>query len=180
MEENIDKNTSLARAENIINRHIIWAMASGAIPIPFVDAIGVMFIQNDMIKQLSKIYGFDYNENIGKSIVASIIASSTAKGVSMIFKPIKAADRIMMSVVSGAFTYAIGRIFLSNFEQGIALIDIDLEKGEELFDEFFEQGKDMLKNSKIRKSKRTKAERKQARQEKREIKKENKKIKSDE
>lgn len=175
MEETPTKSTTIARAENIINRHIIWAMASGAIPIPFVDAIGVMFIQNDMIKQLSKIYGFDYNENIGKSIVTSIIASSSAKGISILFKPIKAADRIMMSIFSGAFTYAIGRIFISKFEQGIALIDIDLQKGEELFDEFFEQGKDMLINSKIRKSKKSKEERKKQREEKKELKIKNKK-----
>ncbi len=154
MEENT--NTTLNRAESIINRHIIWAMASGAFPIPIIDSIGVMFIQNDMFRQLSKLYGFDYNANIGKSIVASIIASSSAKGVSLIFKSGKPLDRIMMSVLSGAFTYAIGRIFISNFEQGIGLIDIDLNKGEELFDEFFEQGKEMLKNSKIRKRRKNK------------------------
>jgi len=162
------KTNTLARAENIINRHIIWSMASGAIPIPFVDAIGVMFIQNDMLKQLSKLYGFDYNENIGKSIVASIIASSSAKGISALLTPIKAADRIMMSILSGAFTHAIGRIFISNYEKGISLIDIDIEKGEELFDEYFEQGKEMLKNSRIRTGKKSKEERKKARQERKE------------
>jgi len=154
MEENINKSQTLARAENIINRHIIWAMASGAFPVHYVDAIGVMFIQNDMIKQLSKLYGFDYSENIGKSIVASIISSSTAKGISMIFKKFKAVDRILMAILSGAFTYAVGRLILSNYEQGIALIDIDMKKGEELFDEFFEQGKEILKNTTSKKDKR--------------------------
>ncbi len=154
MEGNINKSQTLARAENIINRHIIWAMASGAFPIHIIDSIGVMFIQNDMIKQLSKLYGFDYNSNIGKSIVASIISSSSAKGISMLLKKHKATNRIIMSILSGAFTYAIGRVFLSNFEKGISIIDIDLKKGEELFDEFFERGKGMLKkNNKNRRKK---------------------------
>lgn len=149
-------NPTLARAENIINRHIVWSMASGAIPIHFVDAIGVMFIQNDMIKQLCKLYNLDYDENIWKSIVSSIFATSTAKGISFAFKPIKAGERIMMSILSGATTYGIGRMFISNFEKGISLIDIDIEKGEQLFDEYFEKGKDLARNiTKKRKTKKT-------------------------
>ncbi len=144
-------SASLVRAENIINRHIVWAMASGAMPIHIVDVIGVMFIQNDMIKQLCKLYGLDYNENIGKSIVSSIIASSVAKGISFVFKPIKAGERILMAILSGAFTYAMGRMFISNFEKGISLIDIDINKGEELFNEYFEKGKDFAKNITSRK-----------------------------
>ncbi|MBN2893136.1 MAG: DUF697 domain-containing protein [Bacteroidales bacterium] len=143
--QNIESQT-LVRAENIINRHIVWAMASGALPIHFIDAIGVMLIQNDMIKQLCKLYGLDYNENIGKSIVSSIIAASTAKGISFAFKPIKAGERILMAILSGAITYAMGRMFIGNFEKGIALIDIDIKKGEELFDKNFEKGKEIAKN----------------------------------
>lgn len=145
-EHNNTSAQTLARAENIINRHIVWAMASGALPIHFVDAIGVMFIQNDMIKQLCKLYKLEYNENIGKSIVSSIIAASTAKGISFAFKRIKAGERILMSILSGAITYAMGRMFIGNFEKGISLIDIDIKKGEQLFDEYFEKGKDFAKN----------------------------------
>ncbi len=137
---------TLAKAEIIINRHIIWAMASGALPIHFVDAVGVMFIQNDMLKQLCKLYGIDYNENIGKSIVASLITTSTAKGVSFAFSGLKAGEKILMAILSGALTYAMGRVFIGNFEKGISLIDIDIKKGEEVFDEYFEKGKDVVKN----------------------------------
>jgi len=146
MESNLNNSPTRALAENIINRHIVWAMASGAIPIHFVDALGVMFIQNDMLKQLCKLYSYDYNRNIGKSIVSSIIATSTVKGISFAFKPIKAGERILMSILSGAITYAMGRMFISNFESGISLIDIDIKKGEQLFDEYFEKGKNFAKN----------------------------------
>lgn len=147
---NEENNTSitLPKAERIIYKHVLWSMASAALPIQIVDAIGVMLIQNDMIKQLCKLYEFDYNQNIGKSIVASLIASSTAKGVSMLFKNSRGAERIFMATFSGALTYAFGRFFISNFEKGISLIDIDLKAGEELFDEYFEKGKEAVSNMK--------------------------------
>ena len=146
MATNPNPNQILSRAEMVINRHIVWAMASGAVPIHFVDALGVMFIQNDMLKQLCQIYNVKYNENIGKSIVSSIIATSAVKGISFAFKPIKAGERIMMSILSGAVTYAMGRMFLGNFEKGISLLDLDIKKGEELFNKNFEKGKDIAKN----------------------------------
>ncbi len=137
---------TLSRAESIINRHIVWAMASGALPIHLIDAAGVMLIQNDMVKQLCKIYDLDYNENVGKSIVSSLIAASSAKGLSFVFRPLKAGERILMAILSGAFTYAMGQMFISNFEKGVSLINIDINKGEQLFDEYFEKGKDYAKN----------------------------------
>lgn len=142
MTDNSKTSKTLALAENIINRHMVWAMASGAIPLPIIDAIGVMFIQNDMIKQLCHLYDFDYYNNIGKAIVSSIISSSAARGISFLIRKPKAADRIMMAILSGAFTYAMGKMFISNFEKGISLINIDLKKGEELFDDNFDQGQE--------------------------------------
>lgn len=132
-------------AEKIVNRHIIWAMAAGVIPIPLVDTISLIFIQTDMLKQLCKIYDIDFDENLGKNIVMSIIASSTASGIAVLFRKEKVLSRVTMTILSGAFTYAIGRIFMSNFEHGVkSIIDIDLKAGEELFDEEFERGQQNL------------------------------------
>ena len=140
MEDNKNKQT-LLQAENIINRHMLWAMAAASFPIHLVDTISLIFIQNDMIKQLSKLYGFDYDKNVGKTLVSTIIASSTAKGVSLIFAKNKIVDRFAFVMLAGAFTYGIGRLFITYFEQGISLIDIDFKKGEELFSDLFDMGK---------------------------------------
>jgi uncharacterized protein (DUF697 family) len=143
MEKKI-KSPKLLVAEKIIHRHLLWAMAAGSFPVPIVDAIGVIFIQVDMLKQLCKLYEMDFETNIGKTLVTSIIASSSAKGISSLFYKNKFLDKVSMAVLSGAFTYAIGRFFISNFEQGVSIIDIDLKNGEELFDEYFEKGKEVL------------------------------------
>jgi len=133
------------KAEEIINKHILWAMAATAIPIPVLDTVNLIFIQVDMLKSLSKLYEIDFNENIGKTIVSTIITSSTATGISLLFRKKKVISRISMSLISGALTYALGRIFLSNFEKGVkSIIDIDLKEAEELFDENFERGQEEL------------------------------------
>ena len=147
---NTQQSKTLKKAERIIYKHVMWSMAAGVLPLHFVDSIAVMFIQNDMLKQLCHLYNYDYDENIGKSIVSSIIASSTAEGISMLFKSAKGADRVIMPIISGAFTYAMGRFFISFFEKGIGLIDIDFRTGEELFNEYFEKGKEAIKNSSIK------------------------------
>ncbi len=140
MEEN-KNNQTLLQAENIINRHMLWAMAAASFPIHLVDTIGLIFIQNDLIKQLSRLYGFDYDKNVGKTLVSTIITSSTAKGVSLLFGKNKVVDRFTFVLLAGAFTYGIGRLFITYFEQGISLIDIDFKKGEELFSDLFDVGK---------------------------------------
>lgn len=146
MNEENNISLTLPKAERIIYKHVLWSMASASLPIHIVDAIGVMLVQNDMIKQLCRLYEFDYNQNLGKSIVASLITTSSAKGFSMLFKNSRGAERVLMAALSGALTYGFGRFFISNFEKGISLIDIDLKAGEELFDEYFEKGKEVVSN----------------------------------
>jgi len=143
-----EESLSLKKANRIIMKHVMWTMASAVIPIHVVDVVGIVFIQNDMMKQLCKLYDFDYQQNVGKSIVASLITSSSAKGISLAFGKMKVVDKVVLATTSAAFTYALGRFFISNFEKGISLIDIDLKAGEELFNEYFEKGKDVVTNMK--------------------------------
>lgn len=148
MQEQNTENTQLKKANHIINRHMLWGMAAGSFPVHLIDTLGLMFIQNDMLKQLCDLYDFDYDKNLGKSIVSSIISSTTAKGISLIFGKDRLVNRTAFILAAGAFTYAMGRLFISYFEKGIALIDIDFKKGEELFDEFFDKGMEKAKEEK--------------------------------
>lgn len=148
LKEKNEESVSLKKANRIILKHVMWTMASAVIPIHVVDVLGIVFIQNDMMKQLCKLYDFDYQQNVGKSIVASLITSSSAKGISLVFSKMKVVDKAVLAATSAAFTYALGRLFISNFEKGISLVDIDLKAGEELFNEYFEKGKEVVTNMK--------------------------------
>ncbi len=141
-----EKSETLQQAEKIIHKHVIWSVLAGSLPITLIDMAGVGLIQLDMLKQLCNLYKCDYNRNMGKAIVSAIIGAGLSKGLSALFGEVSAIERISFSMIAGASTYALGRIFISNFEEGVGLIDIDLKKGEELFTEEFEKGMDYVKN----------------------------------
>lgn len=133
------------QAEKIINKYILIAMGTAVVPIPYIDALSLIGIQLKMVHELSKLYEVDFKEELVKNIILSFIASSSSLGVSLLFQKNKVLNRVVMSLLSGAFTYAIGRVFLANYDRGVkSIIDLNLKETEELFNESFEKGKEEI------------------------------------
>ncbi len=137
-------------AEKIIRNHIMWAMGAGTVPLPIIDAIGVTAIQIDMLRQLCILYEVDFHENQGKTLVSAIAGGSLARGTASLIKTIPGVGTLLggaaMSVMSGATTYALGQVFIGNFEQGVQLIDFNIGKGDEIFEEAYEKGKEYVES----------------------------------
>ncbi len=150
--EKINVSETKKQADKVVKKHVLWAMAAGAIPIPMVDLFGVSAIQLDMLKQLCKIYDIDYDANQGKNLVAAFVGSTVARIGASAFKSIPIVGMLLgtisMSILSGATTYAVAHVFISNFEDGVGIFEINLEKGEKLFKDAFERGKDYVENLK--------------------------------
>jgi len=150
--EKLNKTEKRKTADQIIHKHILWAVGSGAIPFPIVDFLGVSAIQLDMLHQLCRLYEIDYDANQGKNIVASLAGGSLARLGASALKAIPIIGSFLgvvsMSALSGATTYAIGQVFISNFEDGVGLFEINLEKGEELFKDAYERGKEYVESMK--------------------------------
>ena len=146
----MEKNNLKQKAEEIIKRHVAWTLAVSAIPLPFVDVIGATAIQMDMIRQMSKLYGFDYDANKGKTLITSLITTTLAGSLAATTRTLpevgRAASWLTTIMLQAAATYAIGVVFMSNFEQGVALIDFNLDKAGDLFEEAFEKGKEYAQN----------------------------------
>ena len=53
-----------------------------------------------------------------------------------------------MSVMSGATTFALGQVFISNFEKGVSLLNFNIIKGEEIFQDAYEKGKEYVEGLK--------------------------------
>ncbi len=144
MSENKKNHSKLAN--QVINQHVLWSMAAGAVPVPILDIAAVSMIQIDMVKQLCAAYDLPYTESQGKSIVTSIagstiarIAASAVKGIPVIGS---ALGGVSMVILSGASTYGIGKVFLNYFAMGKGLDDIDIEEGKKQYEEEFKKGKD--------------------------------------
>ncbi len=148
MENNETKST-----DGIILSHVIFSMTAGAIPIPLLDIAAVTAIQIDMIRQLASRYNVDFNQDLGKSIVSSIVSSSLARvgayglaraGASMV-KSIPVVGSVIgigsQVILSGASTYALGKLFDMHFSKNGTLFDFKVDDMKEQFNNLFKEGK---------------------------------------
>ncbi len=125
------------RATKVVQRYTYWAIGVRVIPFPIVDLVAITGVQIKMIKDVAEIYGVKFSEHRVKSIVGSLMTAvggvTLAQGLAgSIFKLIPGvgslASLVTMPVIAGAFTMAIGRVFIMHFEAGGTLLDFDPDK----------------------------------------------------
>ncbi len=142
-----------AQAETITNKYVTWAMGAGLIPIPLVDLAAIVGVQVKMLSEISKVYGVEFSENRGKSIVASLVgglgATTTAAGIAGSFaKLIPGVGSLFgiatLPVISSAITYAVGKVFVQHFESGGTFLTFDCEGTRDAFVQEFKTGKAKL------------------------------------
>jgi uncharacterized protein (DUF697 family) len=124
-------------AADLVNRYTAWAAAAGVIPIPIVDAVAVGALQLKMLRELAAIYGVEFSDNKGKSIIAALVgalgsagaAPVAAMGVASALKFIPLVGTVLASTAMPAFsaaaTYAIGKVFIKHFVSGGSLLDLN-------------------------------------------------------
>ena len=73
-EESVDPTEGRAeRLEKLAKNHILASMGVGLIPFPLVDMVALFGIQLDLVKKLSVEYDVPFKQEIGKSIVSSLV-----------------------------------------------------------------------------------------------------------
>jgi uncharacterized protein (DUF697 family) len=124
-------------ATDLVNRYTAWAAAAGVIPVPIVDVLAIGGLQLKMLRDLAAVYGVEFSENRGKSIVAALVgalapasaAPAAALGVTSALKFIPVVGSVLASVsmpaLSAAATYAIGKVFIRHFASGGTLLDFN-------------------------------------------------------
>jgi uncharacterized protein (DUF697 family) len=121
------------------------------VPIPLFDLVALSGIQLKMLHSLSKTYDIKFTSNLGKSLISALLgsvlplsgalsAASAAKGMPGVGT---AAGVMSMSILGGAATYAIGKVFVQHFESGGTFLDFDPEAVREHFAAEFAKGKDV-------------------------------------
>lgn len=137
-------------ANKIIRNHVAWSMGMGLIPVLMADVFAVSALQLDMIKQLCKVYGVDYQETEGKAIVTSLTSSTLARlGAASIVKLIPGigtiAGGLTVSSFAGASTYALGEVFKKHFSTGGTILDFDPKRLKNYYNSKFEKGKEVAR-----------------------------------
>jgi len=156
-------NSELSKEETSLKTtktYMWWSMGLGLIPFPLLDIAAISGLQIKMLHAISKIYDVPFKESLGKSIIASLLGTLTANGLSYglvgsILKAIPglgmAFGVLSMPLFAGAATYAIGKVFIQHYETGGTLLDLNPEKVKNYFAEQFAEGKKVagdLKNAK--------------------------------
>ena len=150
--ETIEEN----KLDNVLKRHVYWAVGAGLIPVPVVDIAAVTAIQLDMLKQICSYYEIDYSKETGKAWISAIASStmssflakvgaSAVKSIPIIGTVVGATS---MAILSGATTFALGKVFVNHFEDGGTLNNLDTEKIKEFYDEKVKEGKEIAKKMK--------------------------------
>lgn len=142
-------------AEAVVNKYLPWSMGAGLIPLPVIDAAAVVGVQLKMLSEISKIYGVEFSENAGKSIIGSLVggvgATTVAAGTfGSVIKAIPGFGILLgaatLPVVAGASTFAIGKVFTQHFESGGTFLSFNSIEAKKVFAEKFAEGKSCVSN----------------------------------
>lgn len=137
-------------AENLIKDYVIASVAASIVPVPLFDIAAVAAIEMRMIQKLSELYGKPFSEGVGRNILASLAGGVLGYGVGAavavsLTKLIPGVGWMMgmvsLPVMSGASTYAVGRVFVKHYEGGGDIFDLSTEAMRSYYKEQFEKGK---------------------------------------
>ncbi|QQS28405.1 MAG: DUF697 domain-containing protein [Sphingobacteriales bacterium] len=135
------------KATDLITHHVILSMGTAIIPVPMADILALTTLQIRMLKELCDLYEKPYSKQVAQNIITAIAGNSLARLGASLLKTIPGIGTIIGGVsaviLSGASTYAIGKVFLHNFDAGISPEEIDLDEAEVLYGSEFEAGKEV-------------------------------------
>lgn len=140
--------TTREEASMIIRRHALWAGAAALLPLPLLDLAAVTVVQLDMLKQLSVLYGRDYNAMSGKAFVSALTGGTLATLAASMVKALPGVGTIIGGVsgmvIAGASTFAVGEVTADVFESGKDIGDIDPSAVKDAYNRAFNQGKKVV------------------------------------
>lgn len=133
-----DEKSKEARSDEIIKNYVAWSAGAALIPLPPIDMVAVTLIELKMLKDLCGHYETPFSEQVGKSLIASLIGGFHAGAFSRsLLKLIPvfglSAATASSVLLSGALTYALGKVFVLHFETGGTLLNFDPSKMKAFF-----------------------------------------------
>lgn len=131
--EAVSAGPALADVEAMIKDHVIAAMACGLVPVPAFDMVSVVAVQLRLANKLSKAYGVPFADNMAKNailaLVGGVMPTMATASLASLLKFIPGLGSFVggagVSLLSGALTYAVGRVLSQHFESGGTLLDFD-------------------------------------------------------
>ncbi len=140
----------LLEAEQIIQRNVLWTLGAGVVPVPVFDLLAVVGVQIKMLRELSALYDVPFNEGLTRKAILALLSGLGGVGIGAALAPSlfkfvpvlgTALGTVSVSVFSGAFTHATGRVFVMHFESGGTVLDFDAGAMRAYFEDEFARAK---------------------------------------
>lgn len=135
-----------------------WAAAAGLVPMPALDLAAIAAVQVKMVYELCKIYDVPYKEERVQSVVTGVATSSVTvllsgqvSGTVVRFIPYVGPilSTLIQPTLAFASTYALGQVFIKQFESGQSLGLITVESVRDSYNKQFEKAKQLFKKKSI-------------------------------
>jgi uncharacterized protein (DUF697 family) len=151
--------TKVHEANEIVKKYMVGSVVVGLVPLPWVDMIALTALQLKMLHRLANLYGIEFSENRGKSLITSLLGGgvpvSFSRNVINWLKSVpfygQVTGMISMFVFGSASTYAVGKVFIQHFESGGTFLTFDPQKVADYYAKQLEVGKAEVKKSHKRK-----------------------------
>jgi len=143
-----DREKRLRRAQNIIVDNVFWAAFMGLMPLPIVDAATVSAVQLKMINELAVEYDQRFSRHRSRAIITALLAGlgtleltrwslALAKWIPGVGS---VSGGVHLSLMAGAVTYAVGKVFVAHFEEGGGLRDLQPDQHRDYFQRMYHEG----------------------------------------
>lgn len=141
----LNKKHLSQKADKLIKRYAFSSGFFGYIPLPVVDALGIMTVQRKMLLHLAQVYNVEFSRSLAKDLLTTLSGGyATRAAIPMVVKLIPGINILFgstgMAVIGSASTYAVGKVFQNHFEKGGTLNDFDPDKEKSVFEAELKKG----------------------------------------
>lgn len=143
---------STCEVDAIIRKRVYAAIGVGFVPVPLVDLAALTAVQLELIHALTQAYSVEFKKERVKSILSSlggsVLSVATVPLFASLFKSLPiigtTTGAATVSIIGGASTYAIGKVFDRHFRKGGNLLNFDMQDAKVYFKTKLEEGKGVV------------------------------------
>jgi len=145
------RQARLLVAETRVRDHMMVSLGVGLLPFPLLDLAAAVTTQVTLVKRLCDLYEVPFSESATRGIVTSLIGTLGLAGSALIigasFSKLipgsgTALGMLSLPLMSAAYTYAVGQLFIGHFEIGGTLSDFQSQKYSHYFRDLYARGKE--------------------------------------
>ena len=147
------KKSISGQADKLIKKYAFGSGLFGYVPIPVLDAFGIMTVQRKMLFHLAKVYSIPFSRSLAKDLLKTLAGGFASKAaLPMAIKMVPGVNILFgstgMAAIGSASTYAVGKVFKKHFEEGGTLEDFNPDKEKETFEAELKKGVSLSQDKK--------------------------------